>query len=205
MKSRTREAEQLLTRMVSCVGICPGPPPVFSGSKSDFGSHRKSGLSTYPQRPLGRKRPWFRSICSPGVWKFRATGQQREWSFQAFTAGLADMQECPSARSAHPSGCPRSTCPGGRSWRTVVSGLMGKSCSAADCCVGQTSSLQGGHIKQWTDTHARRKSIFINIYLKLQFNSSSAVLKVEKLLFLTSSKSTWQTATLLQFCFNAVN
>lgn len=80
MKSRTREAEQLLTRMVSCVGICPGPPPVFSGSKSDFGSHRKSGLSTYPQRPLGRKRPWFRSICSPGVWKFRATGQQREWS-----------------------------------------------------------------------------------------------------------------------------
>ncbi len=75
-----REEELLLTRMVSCVGICPGPPPVFSGSKLDFGWHRKSGLSTYPQRPLGRKRPWFRSICSPGVWKFRATGEQREWS-----------------------------------------------------------------------------------------------------------------------------
>ena len=67
-----------LTRIVSWVGRWPGPPPVFSGLKVDVGLHRKLGLSTYPQRPLGRKRPWFRSICSPGVWKFRATAHGKE-------------------------------------------------------------------------------------------------------------------------------
>lgn len=62
--------------MVSCVGMCPGPPPVISGLKLELGLHRKLGLRMYPQRPLGRKRPWFRSICSPGVWKFRATAER---------------------------------------------------------------------------------------------------------------------------------
>lgn len=67
-----------LTRMVSWVGMCPGPPPVFSGLKLDVGLHKKLGFRMYPQRPLGRKRPWFRSICSPGVWKFRATAETTE-------------------------------------------------------------------------------------------------------------------------------
>lgn len=49
---------------------------MFSGLKLDLGLHRKAGLRMYPHRPLARKRPWFRSICSPGVWKFRATAQQ---------------------------------------------------------------------------------------------------------------------------------
>lgn len=64
--------------MVSWVGMCPGPPPVFSGLKLDVEPHKKLGFRMYPQRPLGRKRPWFRSICSPGVWKFRATVETME-------------------------------------------------------------------------------------------------------------------------------
>lgn len=76
-QSNSRQRSRLaLTRIVSCVGLWPGPPPVFSGLKLDLGLHRKAGLRMYPQRPLARKRPWFRSICSPGVWKFRATAQQ---------------------------------------------------------------------------------------------------------------------------------
>ncbi|TNN85878.1 hypothetical protein EYF80_003722 [Liparis tanakae] len=69
-----------LTRIVSWVGMCPGPPPVISGLKSEVGLRRKLGFRTYPQRPLGRKRPWFRSICSPEVWKFRATERHRDRS-----------------------------------------------------------------------------------------------------------------------------
>lgn len=66
----------LLTFIVSWVGTWPGPPPVFSGLKLDVTLRKKLGFNTYPQRPLGRKRPWFKSICSPDVWKFRATAQQ---------------------------------------------------------------------------------------------------------------------------------
>lgn len=69
-----------LTRIVSWVGTWPGPPPVFSGLKSDVRLHKKLGLRMYPQRPLGRKRPWFRSICSPAVWKFRATTEHQQES-----------------------------------------------------------------------------------------------------------------------------
>lgn len=91
-----------LTRMVSCVGMWPGPPPVFSGLKVDLGLHRKAGLRMYPQRPLARKRPWFRSICSPGVWKFRATAKQQRGESSSVVAGMHSTQcrasEMPSCR-----------------------------------------------------------------------------------------------------------
>lgn len=53
----------------------PGPTPVFSGLNSELAWRRKLGFSAYPQPPLTRKRPWFRSMASPSVWKFRATAR----------------------------------------------------------------------------------------------------------------------------------
>lgn len=151
--------------MVSCVGMCPGPPPVFSGLKLDVGLHKKLGLRMYPQRPLGRKRPWFRSICSPGVWKFRATAETMETIRpRAFTPENTresvrqqaaertrpgaprrfSARVCISAPvwSTDPSGSPRSTFPADHSWMIGGAGQRGRSGSAVCCCVSQKASLQ---------------------------------------------------------------
>lgn len=167
---RSDQITLALTRMVSWVGMCPGPPPVFSGLKLDVGLHKKLGFRMYPQRPLGRKRPWFRSICSPGVWKFRATAETTEsikppaWmhaarhkTFQsvkqqamrwtcsgAMAVCSAIVCVCLSARawSTNPSGSLRSTFPADHSWMIGGAGQRGRSGSAVCCCVSQRASLQ---------------------------------------------------------------
>lgn len=154
--------------MVSWVGMCPGPPPVFSGLKLDVGLHKKLGFRTYPQRPLGRKRPWFRSICSPGVWKFRATvetaesirlqawmhaarhktsqtqGSNKQRNERVLALFSATVCVCLSAPvwSTNPSGSLRSTFPADHSWMIGGAGQRGRSGSAVCCCVSQKASLQ---------------------------------------------------------------
>lgn len=153
--------------MVSWVGTCPGPPPVFSGLKLDVGLHKKLGFKTYPQRPLGRKRPWFRSICSPGVWKFSATvenngvnkdagmamraikhrrlseavssGMNAFWHFSAEQSAFASQLQ---VWRTDPSGSLRSTFPADHSWMIGGAGQRGRSGSAVCCCVSQKASLQ---------------------------------------------------------------
>lgn len=65
------------TRMLSKTGLWPEPPPTFSGLKVTSGWHMNAGFRLYPHWPFCRNLPWFRSICSPGVWKFKATGKKR--------------------------------------------------------------------------------------------------------------------------------
>lgn len=65
------------TRMLSKTGLWAEPPPTFSGLKVMSGWHMNGGFRLYPHWPFWRNLPWFRSICSPGVWKFKATGKKR--------------------------------------------------------------------------------------------------------------------------------
>lgn len=67
-----RQVSCYLTLTVSSIGLWAGPPPTFSGLKVVLCWHMKGGFKIYPHWPFCRNLPWFRSICSPGVWKFKA-------------------------------------------------------------------------------------------------------------------------------------
>lgn len=124
------------TRMLSKTGLWPEPPPTFSGLKVTSGWHMNAGFRLYPHCPFCRNLPWFRSICSPGVWKFKATGKKnnRIWQPGTYDKWLLTIGW---ERIPHQSDSLHSTYPEGCSLRTGGAVLKGRSCSACDCCDGQ--------------------------------------------------------------------
>lgn len=205
-------------------GLWPGPPPTFSGLKVLSGWHKKAGFRMYPHSPFCRNLPWFKSICSPGVWKFRATGENKTSVWRAcrppetmsislptggasvgeqlvtvlyFTFCLLLLKIEHIKKCSHQFDSLHSTSPEGYSWRNGGAGLRGRSCSSGDCCDEQNTPLNLENKK--SSTHFAL-SLCSWIRYSQNRNFSTQILSLYKLLHLDCSTQFCAQVSIFRFC-----